>query len=175
MPNESVRLQLWPEHADTLSMLNAEAEILDLDLNCCKLLQEYRDRCLAARADVRAAAAADAAAVLANSDLDTADTSGAESVETVPRSDPWVARIDALRGLDDPDQLCVLHGKLIAAGLITFQIRNRQAGVEYRVSNAGKQFLNRTQDADADGESDGFSDAHFQPADDRESLADYGS
>lgn len=133
-------------------MLKAEAEILSLDLDCFRLLQSYRETCLdekAERARTAEAEAKEEAEVAERDNALEADEARADEATqsaTVPfdveKGDPWVDRICELDGVE-PDRLCELHGKLIAAGFISFQIRNRTTGVEYRVANAGKQYLTR--------------------------------
>lgn len=137
-------------------MLSAEAEILSLDLDCFRLLQNYRETCLGKRADrAKAQKVADEEAKAAEVTDVVADEQVEEPSEpeaAVPaksptafdadKGDPWVDRICDLDGVE-PDDLCKLHGKLIAAGFINFQMRNRTSGLEYRVANAGKQYLTR--------------------------------
>ncbi len=146
-------LQGWQGRADTLSMLTAEAEILSLDLDCFRLLQNYRETCLGKRADrAKAQKAADEEAKSAEGVEDQQLAEPSEPDAAVPekqptpfdadKGDPWVDRICDLDGVE-PDDLCKLHGKLIAAGFINFQMRNRTSGLEYRVANAGKQYLTR--------------------------------
>lgn len=141
-------------------MLTAEADILAFDLDSLRLLRGYREAGLNSRAD-RAKAAAEEAKVAAEAKATLAETEGAAASEAIPESlaeeaaepaespkperdkgDPWVDRIAELEfvGLD---RLSELHGKLIAAGFLNFQIRNRHSGIEYRITNAGKQFLTR--------------------------------
>ncbi len=147
-------------------MLSVEADILAFDLDSLRLLRGYREAGLNARAE-RAKVAADVEAAedqqTANADATegpalslSKDASAASEPETLPTEpsqpaaskperdmgDPWVDRISALEFVE-LDRLSELHGKLIAAGFLNFQIRNRQTGVEYRITNAGKQFLAR--------------------------------
>lgn len=135
-------------------MLSAEAEILSLDLDCFRLLQNYRETCLGKRADrAKAQKVADeearAAEVVEGELVEEEPPEPAAAVPAKPatpfdaeKGDPWVDRICDLDGVE-PDDLCKLHGKLIAAGFINFQMRNRTSGLEYRVANAGKQYLTR--------------------------------
>lgn len=168
-------MQVASSLVDTSCMLDAEADILALDLDCFQLLQGYRQAGLAekaqrakdskkAQAETNAAAAEAAKADLAAAEeadeelaSTDADEPGVEEIEAteedgpqppktakfdVERSDPWIDRICELDGVE-PEDLCVLHGKLIAAGFLNFQIRDRHTGIEYRVANAGKQYLTK--------------------------------
>lgn len=139
-------------------MLSAEAEILRIDTSALSLLRAYREHGIAARA-LRARSAAEAAA-----DEPADGSPDDESAESgapfeIDRSDPWVPRISQMEDVET-DGLAELHGRLIAGGFLTFQIRDRITGVEYRLTNAGKQFLTRSEtevaedDSDHDGDED---------------------
>src|SRR4051794_22371930 len=52
----------------------------------------------------------------------------------------WISRITVVEPLPG-DQLSVIHGKLIAIGLLKFEIGNRTDGVQYQVTALGKQAL----------------------------------
>lgn len=53
---------------------------------------------------------------------------------------PWVPRIRELGGAPT-EQLSAIHGKLIALGLLKFEIANRADGVHYQVTPLGRQAL----------------------------------
>lgn len=130
-------------------MLSVEAEILSLDLDAFRLLQGYREIGLserAARAKAAAEEAKQAASLAAEPLADSAENENDEKKASDgferDKTDPWLDRICDLDGVED-DRLCEIHGKLIAAGFLNFQMRNRITGLEYRVANAGKQYLTR--------------------------------
>ncbi|MGE5193272.1 MAG: hypothetical protein ACM3U2_12320 [Deltaproteobacteria bacterium] len=52
----------------------------------------------------------------------------------------WSPRITALEGLG-PEQLSAIHGKLIALGMLKFEIGSRADGVQYQVTPFGRQAL----------------------------------
>lgn len=54
----------------------------------------------------------------------------------------WVARLVEVPGIDGA-RLAPLHGKLIAHGLLHFQLTGRTSGVVYRVSPAGDAMLGK--------------------------------
>jgi hypothetical protein len=61
------------------------------------------------------------------------------------RHDPdagWVPRLVNVPGIDDA-RLAPMHGKLIAHGLLSFQLTGRTSGVVYRVSADGREALQR--------------------------------
>ena len=61
-----------------------------------------------------------------------ADNDGEESATG------WVSRISVLEGVDTT-QLSTLHGRLIALGYLKFKLIDRQVGLRYRLTPAGKQ------------------------------------
>jgi hypothetical protein len=52
----------------------------------------------------------------------------------------WSQRITAVDGLV-PEQLPVIHGKLIALGMLKFEIGSRADGVQYQLTSLGRQAL----------------------------------
>ena len=62
---------------------------------------------------------------------------GLES-DTEESATGWVARISLLEGVDT-DQLSTLHGRVIALGYLKFKLIDRQIGLRYRLTPAGKQ------------------------------------
>ena len=50
----------------------------------------------------------------------------------------WVSRVSLLDGVDAA-QLSTLHGRVIALGYLKFKLIDRQAGLRYRLTSAGKQ------------------------------------
>ena len=68
--------------------------------------------------------------------------------ETAPDADAdaegagWASRRGEVPGIDDVC-LAPMHGKLIAYGLLNFQLMSRTAGVVYRVSPEGRDVLRR--------------------------------
>ena len=161
-------------------MLSVEADILAFDLDSLRLLRGYREAGQNARAERARVAEAEAQAA-EDQPLETdaaeepspseptaslaepgaSPTESPEPASSKPdrdKGDPWVDRISELEFVE-LEKLSELHGKLIAAGFLNFQIRNRQTGVEYRITNAGKQFLTRAvEEANEFADSRGHSD-----------------
>lgn len=52
----------------------------------------------------------------------------------------WSPRVTQVAGLD-ADQLSAVHGKLIALGMLKFEIGSRAEGVHYQVTPLGRQAL----------------------------------
>ena len=52
----------------------------------------------------------------------------------------WSPRMTAVEGLV-PEQLSVIHGKLIALGMLKFEIGSRADGVQYQLTSFGRQAL----------------------------------
>jgi hypothetical protein len=52
----------------------------------------------------------------------------------------WVPRIAAIAGIP-AEQQSFIHGKLIALGLLKFEINSRADGVQYQVTTLGRQAL----------------------------------
>ncbi len=52
----------------------------------------------------------------------------------------WRPRITAVAGLA-AEKLSVIHGKLIALGMLKFEISNRADGVQYQLTPLGRQAL----------------------------------
>ena len=52
----------------------------------------------------------------------------------------WSPRITTVEGLA-AEQVAVIHGKLIALGMLKFEIGSRADGVHYQVTSLGKQAL----------------------------------
>ena len=77
-----------------------------------------------------AAQAPTAPAVSAEASASEAD--GEES------STGWVARVSQLEGVE-AGQLSTLHGRVIALGYLKFKLIDRQVGLRYRLTPAGKQ------------------------------------
>ncbi len=68
--------------------------------------------------------------------LDDSDESIAES------SIGWIPRLRAVEGISE-GRLGPLHGKLIALGLLKFQLTGRTTGILYRLSPEGRAELKR--------------------------------
>ena len=60
--------------------------------------------------------------------------------EAEDSSTGWVSRIGQLEGID-PSQMSTLHGRVIALGYLKFQLIDRQVGLRYRLTPAGKQIV----------------------------------
>jgi hypothetical protein len=64
---------------------------------------------------------------------------GVEAVEAESDTS-WIPRLRELPGVAG-DRLALLHGQLIAHGLLRFNLLGRTAGVGYRVTPEGRQLL----------------------------------
>lgn len=67
-------------------------------------------------------------------------TASVAAREADAASDGWTGRFPALDGFP-PDQLACLHGRLIASGLLKFQVADRDAGLLYQLSPEGRRML----------------------------------
>src|SRR5580704_17137252 len=84
--------------------------------------------------------------------------------ESTEVSEPpgWVPRLSRLDGVE-PERLSALHGKLIALGLLSFEISGK-LGMQFQISPLGRRTLDRVGDFEAPSSDE--SDA--VPADDSE-------
>lgn len=64
--------------------------------------------------------------------------------------DGWLQRLDASEQFDQ-DELTRIHGELIALGMLKFELRNRETGLRYRVSDRGKSTLEQQHAVDQSG------------------------
>jgi|HubBroStandDraft_2_1064218.scaffolds.fasta_scaffold06278_4 hypothetical protein len=74
----------------------------------------------------------------------SARTSALPTTGDVPESPEtlgFVPRLSKVEGVD-PEQLSSLHGKLIALGLLTFEVSGK-SGMQYQVSPLGRRTLDR--------------------------------
>jgi hypothetical protein len=60
--------------------------------------------------------------------------------EKAAEADPWVARQADIPGVE-PVQLSSIHGKLIAFGMLKFDVGGRDVGVLYQVTHQGRRAL----------------------------------
>lgn len=74
----------------------------------------------------------------------------------------WLERIDALEGLTAED-LTRIHGQLIATGNLKFEISGRSVGLCYKLSDRGRQTLEKAR-ATADSENNDSGDESAQQA-----------
>lgn len=84
--------------------------------------------------------------------LEAYRTLQAEIAAQQPESDGWIARIRDVDGVP-PEELPILHGRLIALGLLRFDLAGRTEGLRYQVSPAGRQLLNQ-EEANPDSAAD---------------------
>ena len=70
-------------------------------------------------------------------------TAAIDARERNPDSDGWIGRFPALEGFQ-PDELARLHGRLIAGGLLKFQLAERDAGLLYQLTPEGRRMLEGT-------------------------------
>lgn len=82
--------------------------------------------------------------------------------QTDPEHDGWIDRLTRISGLET-EQLSSIHGRLIAFGLLKFQLTSRTTGVQYQISPAGVKSLEQAKNL-----------AHSAtPAQDGETKADH--
>lgn len=65
--------------------------------------------------------------------------------------DGWIPRLRRIDGIE-PDDLPRAHGKLIALGLLKFQLADRFAGMQYQLSLSGRQILGEAVETFGDDE-----------------------
>jgi hypothetical protein len=97
-------------------------------------------------------AAPAAAPVASDPDADGLEDSGdaAHESETDDPTAGWVPRFDEVAGVPD-EHLAPLHGRLIAFGLLKFQLTSATTGVVYRVTPKGRTLLDEpTEQSHAD-------------------------
>lgn len=69
-----------------------------------------------------------------------AESAAGEESEDEDDSAAWVPRLTMVPGVE-PAQLPPLHGRLIALGLLKFELFGRTGGMRYRLSSTGRQVL----------------------------------
>jgi len=74
----------------------------------------------------------------------------------------WLERIDDLEGLSTED-LTRIHGQLIATGNLKFEISGRNVGLCYKLSDRGRQSLEKAR-ATAASQDENSDDDSAQPA-----------
>ncbi len=77
---------------------------------------------------------------VAEQELSAARPQRSEGDEAVPQPKTWVTRLKEIEGVPS-DQLTVIHGRLIALGLLHFQLPGRDEGVVYRVTSDGRKAI----------------------------------
>lgn len=81
-----------------------------------------------------------------NEDVDDSPDSIEEQSETGAGAKPkidrhtWISRIRKIEGVA-PDRMAPTHGRLIAHGLLQFQLQSKSEGVVYRVTAFGRKSL----------------------------------
>jgi hypothetical protein len=84
----------------------------------------------------------------------------------IPETLGFVPRLSRVEGVD-PEQLSSLHGKLIALGLLSFEVSGK-SGMQYQVSPLGRRTLDRgIEDRSLD---DGTSTPADEPSDDADNA-----
>ena len=66
-----------------------------------------------------------------------------------PEHEGWIPRIRTLSDIGG-EQLSQLHGKLIAVGLLKFELGGRSSGMSYQLSSLGVRMLSRPVNDEAD-------------------------
>ncbi len=69
-----------------------------------------------------------------------ANEAPADSDDQAVRRVTWVPRLKEIEGVP-AGRLAPIHGRLIALGLLQFQIEGRRAGVQYQLTPAGRRAL----------------------------------
>jgi hypothetical protein len=87
------------------------------------------------------AAPTDEADELEDVSADEENTIDQQSQPAQRRTHTWISRLRLVEGIPH-DRLAPIHGRLIANGLLQFQLQGREEGVVYRVTSAGRQRLN---------------------------------
>jgi hypothetical protein len=82
-----------------------------------------------------------------------------ESETEVDDDGRWVPRLDDLQGIE-AERLPRIHGRLIAEGLLKFNLLGRSAGIGYRLTPAGRQALGLSGQVDSDDQAEGAADEH---------------
>jgi hypothetical protein len=80
------------------------------------------------------------AALGATASARTGSRTTANSPEAL-ESPGWVARLSRVEGVE-PERLSDLHGKLIATGLLSFEVAGK-SGIQYQLSPLGRRVLDR--------------------------------
>ena len=75
-------------------------------------------------------------------------TEDCESPGPKIRRQTWVRRLRDVDGIPG-DRMAPIHGRLIAHGLLQFQLQGQNEGVLYRVTSAGRKSLSAAVDKDA--------------------------
>lgn len=78
-----------------------------------------------------------------------------------PESNGWLDRLADVPGVD-ATAMTTIHGILIAEGMLKFEITGRSVGLQYQVSPAGKEALNRHQRAQQQTEADQANEDELQ-------------
>jgi hypothetical protein len=63
-----------------------------------------------------------------------------QAYQPAGKDDAWVPRLCSVEGIS-PDQLPRIHGKLIALGLLKFQLAGRESGICYQLSTLARHVL----------------------------------
>jgi len=105
--------------------------MLDLDFDATSLTDTEAD-VLRAYAD-------------AEQELSAAHPQRSDGAEAVPQPTTWVTRLREIEGVPS-DQLAPIHGRLIALGLLHFQLPGRDEGVVYRVTSDGRKAITMCQE-----------------------------
>lgn len=83
---------------------------------------------------------AESAAATERSTVTTGPSLDAWAATEVDSAAGWVPRLPGIDGVP-PEHLASLHGKLIALGLLRFQLLDRTGGMVYRISPEGRSQL----------------------------------
>ena len=82
----------------------------------------------------------------------------AERKRALPEFDGWVPRLPAIGGVET-ERLSQVHGRLIAHGLLSFQLAGRTLGMAYQLSPLAREAMQRAagvvvEDAESDDAED---------------------
>jgi hypothetical protein len=81
-----------------------------------------------------------------------------QRIEQNPEADGWLPRLRAVAGIEG-EALSRAHGRLIALGLLKFELAGRDAGMLYQVSPLGKRTLEQNGDSFEEADESAESDA----------------
>lgn len=129
----------FQNRADWVRLLLAYSQAEDAAALAEAALQKAAAK-LAAKAGVPAAISADSPMVSKPAVVLGTESDGDDSATG------WVARVSLLDGVDAA-QMSALHGRVIALGYLKFKLVDRQVGLRYRLTPAGKQMAQSRPDA----------------------------
>ncbi len=129
-------------------MIDTDLSLIAETPGCVAVLRAYRaaqEALDAQPAEAHAPAVPAAAPDDAAEDESDADAEHEDSPRQ-RKAARWIPRIQQVADVEAAE-LSRIHGRLIAFGLLKCELGERSAGVQYQLTNAGKQVLNHFADA----------------------------